>query len=99
MNNTNRYFEYMETLIEFCREENLKLKYFNENEIIDDEAKSIHGAFRRKDIDLIIEYDERKKVYEIIGKKSNILIPKYKEMTRKNKKIHVVRIGDLETME
>lgn len=99
MNNTNRYFDYMDTLLEFCREENLKLKYYNENEIIDDEAKSIHGAFRRKDIDLIIEYDERKKVYEIIGKKSNIMIIKYKEMTKKNKRIHVVRVADLETME
>ena len=99
MNNTNQYFEYMDTLLEFCREENLKLKFYNENEIEDNETKSIQGAFRSKDIDLIIEYDERKKIYEVIGKKSSILIVKYKEMTKKNKRIHVVRMADVETID
>ena len=99
MNNTNSEFEYMDSLIEFCKEENLELKFFNENLIVNDEAKSIHGAFRRKDIDLIIQFNHRKNRYEILGKKSNVMIKKYQELTKKNNRIHVIRISDMETVE
>lgn len=97
MNNENKEFVYQEVLEEFCREENLKLKIVFESEVFDDSAKSIHGVFRRQDIDLIIDYDDKKKKYYITGKKSNLMINKFIVMTQDIHNINVIRISDEET--
>lgn len=90
-------FQYTYVLEEFCDSENLKLKLLDSVNIKKDE--NLHGIFRRKDVDLIINYDLKKDVYEIRGNKSNKLIDKFANKISNNNHLKLVRISDSETVD
>lgn len=92
-------FVYKDLLDEFCREENLKLKIIEETDVFDDEGKSIHGVFRRQDIDLIIGYNSKKKRYDMTCKKSNVMINRFEVLAQKYHKIRIIRIVDEVTID
>ncbi|MBI9013326.1 MAG: DUF4040 domain-containing protein [Clostridiales bacterium] len=99
MKRSERPFVYQDLLVEFCKDENLNLKLIDSEEVYDDEAKSIHGAFRRQDIDVIIDYNAKKKRYDMICKKSNVMIDKFEALALKYHGIRIVRLIDEETID
>lgn len=99
MMNSDKTFIYLDLLNQFCKDENLKLKIVNEKDVYNDEAKSIHGAFRRQDIDVIIDYNSKKKRYDMTCKESNILIERFESMTQKVHGIRIIRSIDEETLD
>jgi len=99
MRRSERQFIYQDLLVEFCKNENLKLKLIDSEEVFDDEAKSIHGAFRRQDIDVIIVYNSKKKRYDMTCKKSNVMIDKFETLAQKYHGIRIVRLIDEETID
>lgn len=96
---TDQPFIYIELFNDFCKKENLKLKVVNSEEVFDDEAKSIHGVFRRQDIDLILDYNPKKKRFDMTGKKSNVLIDKLEKESKKFPGMRIIRIEDKETID
>jgi len=94
---SKRDFVYQDLLEEFCKLENLSLKLIRNEDVHDDEAKSIHGVFRRRDIDLIIDYNPKKKRYDMTCKKSNIMIDRFEEMASNYHGIRIIRTVDVET--
>ncbi|WP_240839546.1 DUF4040 domain-containing protein [Acidaminobacter sp. JC074] len=99
MMNTDKEFIYEDLLVEFCKNENLKLKLINAKDVFDDEAKSIHGAFRRQDIDIIVDYNKKKKRYDMTCKESNVMIERFEKMTQKIHGIRIIRTVDEETID
>jgi uncharacterized MnhB-related membrane protein len=99
MMNSNKTFIYQELLIEFCKDENLKLKVINEGDVHNDEAKSIHGAFRRQDIDVIIDYNAKKKRYDMTCKESNLMIDRFEKLASNQHGIRIIRTTDDETID
>ena len=99
MKRSEREFVYKDVLIDFCKNENLKLKLIDASQVIDDETKSIHGAFRRRDIDVIIDYNPKKKRYDMTCKKSNVMIDKFEVMAQKYHGIRIIRLIDKETID
>ncbi len=99
MMNSNKTFIYQELLIEFCKDENLKLKVINEKDVHNDETKSIHGAFRRQDIDVIIDYNAKKKRYDMTCKESNLMIDRFEKLASIQHGIRIIRTTDDETID
>jgi len=99
MKRSEREFIYKDILIEFCKNENLKLKLIDSKQVIEDETKSIHGAFRRRDIDVILDYNVKKKRYDMTCKKSNVMIDKFEVMAQKYHGIRIIRLIDEETLD
>ncbi len=97
MNNTKKKFSYYELLDKFCKEENLELKIVESQSVVNDEAKSIHGVFRRHDLDLIIDYNKKKKKFILTGKKSNLLINRFGKLVKGIHTIKLIKIEDEET--
>lgn len=96
---TDQPFIYIELFNDFCRQENLKLKVISTDEVFDDEAKSIHGVFRRQDIDLILDYNHKKNRFDMTGKKSNVLINKLEKQSKQYPGMRIIRIEDKETID
>lgn len=99
MMNTSKEFIYKNLLEEFCKSENLKLKIIKSEDVHDDEAKSIHGAFRRQDIDIIVDYNSKKKRYDLTCKESNLMIDRFMRMTNKVHGIRIIKATDEETLD
>ena len=99
MMNSNKSFVYHELLNEFCKNENLKLKVINEKDVQNDETKSIHGAFRHQDIDVIIDYNAKKKRYDMTCKESNLMIDRFEKLASKQHGIRIIRTTDDETID
>lgn len=99
MEKTNRKFEHMEILTEFCRNENLKLIMVKSKDIVEDEAKGISGVFRHRDIDLIIDYNKKKKYYIITGKEESMLIDRLQVATKNVIGIRIIKRVDTETID
>lgn len=99
MMNTNKEFAYKNLLEEFCKRENLKLKIIKSEDVHNDEAKSIHGAFRRQDIDIIVDYNPKKKRYDLTCKESNMMLDRFKRMTSKVHGIRIIKATDEETLD
>ena len=99
MNNTKREFSYTNVLEEFCKKENLKLQFIFEGDVINDDSKGIYGVFRRRDIDLIIDYNIKKHRYEIVGKKDSILIDKFESTIKGINGINLIKMADVETVD
>lgn len=99
MLDTDQEFLYPELLEDFCKQENLKLKVINADMIQNDEGKSIHGAFRRQDIDLILDYNSKKKRYDMTCKKSNLMIDRFERMAKEYHGIRIIRTIDEETID
>ncbi len=97
MSNTEKEFMYFDLLDKFCKDENLELKVIKSIEIVDDDSKSIHGVFRRHDLDLIIDYNKKKKKFILTGKKSNLLINRFGELVKSTHHIRLIKIEDEET--
>lgn len=97
--NTEKEFIYMSVLEEFCKKENLKLDIIKASESHDEEAKTIHGVFRRQDVDIIIDYNPKKKRYDLLCKDSNIMIERFATMTQKVHGIRLVKTKDEETLD
>ena len=97
MSNLDDEFPYLDLIIDFCKEENLKLKIINEKDVTDDEGTTIQGVFRRIDIDLILNLSYKKDKYYVAGKKSNIMIDKIEKITKDIELIKIVKIEDKET--
>ncbi|BEP28118.1 Na(+)/H(+) antiporter subunit B [Helicovermis profundi] len=96
MSTLKKNFEYNKILVEFCIRENLKLKIIDIDSVTNDESRTIHGVFRRKDIDLIVNYDEYNGKYEMIGKKTNILLNELDNSLINFSNIELIRILDEE---
>lgn len=86
-------------LDDFCQIENLKLKIIQSEDVFNDEAKGIHGVFRRQDIDVILNYHPKKQHYILTCKQSNVMTNKLLEMSLKYPSIKVVRTKDIDTMD
>ena len=99
MDNTDRKFIHFDVIDEFCKEENFKLKIIDGSKVVNDEAKGIHGVFRHHDVDLIIDYNQKKKRYDVTGKTMNLTINRFEEMTAEIHSIRVIRISDEETID
>ena len=92
-------FEHIEVLEEFCKTENLKLKIVSNEDVINDDSKTIHGVFRRNDIDLLLDYSKSKNVYKIVGKSSNALIGRLEKVVKDNNAIKLIKTSDEEMIE
>ncbi len=99
MMNTEKSFLYEDLLRQFCKDENLKLKIIHTEDVFNDEARSIHGAFRRQDIDIIVDYNSKKKRYDMTCKESNVMIERFERMTQKVHGIRIIRSTDEETID
>lgn len=93
---TDQPFIYIELFNDFCRDENLKLKVISSDEVLY-EAPSIHGVFRRQDVDLIIDYSDENERFDMTGKKSNVLINKLEKQSKQYPGMRIIRIEDQET--
>lgn len=92
-------FEYHNFLEDFCKKENLKLKIIKSVDVKDDESNGVLGVFRRQDIDVIVDYNPKKKKYIMTCKQSNVMINRFEEIAIKYPKIRVVRIVDTNTLD
>jgi len=54
----------------------------------------LHGIFREKNVDLVLEEGDQEGKYLLKGKKSSILMSKLEEMTRGNPVMEVMRIKE-----
>ncbi len=99
MKRSERPFMYQDLLTEFCKNENLNLKLIDSREVYEDEAKSIHGAFRRQDIDVIIDYNAKKKRYDMTCKESNLMIDRFEKLASIQHGIRIIRTTDDETID
>jgi len=99
MLNTSKEFIYDDLLKEFCKNENLELKMVRTEDIYDDETRGIFGAFRRHDIDVIVDYNPKKKRYDLTCKESNVMIGRFEQLTSKEHGIRIVRTVDDETLD
>lgn len=99
MLNTEKEFIFEDLVINFCKNENLELKLVNAKDVYDDETKSIHGAFRRHDIDVIVDYNPKKKRYDLTCKESNVMIDRFEQLATKEHGIRIIRTFDDETLD
>ncbi|MCM1991289.1 Na(+)/H(+) antiporter subunit B [Oceanirhabdus seepicola] len=82
-----------EILKNFCNHYDLKLK------IIDSKESHIHGIFREKNIDLIIDKCSYTNNYILKGKESSILMNKLEQMTKDIDNIIIIKEGENETVD
>lgn len=99
MTTFDQSFEFKELFERFCKNENLKLKIISSKDVHDDEAKSIQGAFRRQDIDVIVDYNKKKKRYDMTCKESNVMIDRFESLAGKVHGIRIIRTVDDETID
>jgi hypothetical protein len=92
-------FKHHDLLNRFCKAENLDLKIILEEDVYDDETRSIFGVFRRRDIDVIVTYIPKMKRFDMACKKSNLLIDKFEAMASRYHKVRVVRTIDTESVD
>lgn len=92
-------FIYKELFTTFCKEENLKLKVVLEEDVRDEASKSVSGVFKSQDIDLIIDFNTKKKRYDMLCKKTNVMINHFEVLASQYKKIRIIRIVDEDTMD
>lgn len=92
-------FIYQTLVDDFCTEENLKLKLIHAEDIDHDDAKSVSGVFRRLDVDMIINYNFKKKRYDLLCKSNNKLIDRFENQAQPYHKIKIIRLTDEDTLD
>lgn len=75
-------------LDEFTKHYNLKLV------INDSKYDELHGIFRVRDVDLVVEKCEVTDKYLLKGKNSSILMNKLEQMTKGDKKIKIIKVKE-----
>lgn len=92
-------FAYEQAIRAFCEKENLKLNMVQSKDIEDEDAKSIYGAFRKQDIDVILEYEIKGDYYKMTCKQSNVIMDRFQNALSSIHQIRMVRTVDEETID
>ena len=77
-------------LDEFTKHYNLELV------INDSKYDELHGIFRIRDVDLVVEKNKKTGKYLLKGKETSILMNKLEQMTKGDKKIKIIKVKEEE---
>lgn len=85
--------EFEKLMEEFCSTYEMKLNLVTHVEKYD---PTIHGIFRKGNIDLIVTFNSEDKFLNVIGNRSNIMLEKLEKLIKNKGLIKLIRVDDNE---